>query len=576
MRLFLSSAALSVLLASRVFAQAAADAPPDPNAVVPALEAELNRSMSRLKLDEFGPPYFLGYRLRSERSWSFRSYFGETSYRGRQQRDDLYVESRFGSPQLDNVDDDYNGSSASAPVEVSTAALRQKAWELTDIAYKRALSGFLAKKAKRAQELEEEKLPDFSTAPVVREISPPPMEHPNGAQLEALLNRVTSVFKKYAPLQEGEASLDYTWASQTYVTSEGTRLSMEEEHLPVSIYVAAKTRAPDGQLLQQFETWSATSLDKLPSEAALTAGAERVAQKLMALREAPVQAPINAPAIFDPVMTGVFFHEALGHRLEGQRQRDPEESQLFKGRVGETIIPSFLSLLDDPSLENWHGEPMNGYYKYDDEAVASRRVTLIDHGVLKGFLTSRRPVPGVPFSNGHGRSDAWHHPIGRMGTLIVEAEGGLSSADLKKRLMAEAQKRGAPYGFMLIGAVGGDNPTERRSAQTLRVQPKTVVRVDAKTGAETLVRGVELVGTPLVVVNRAVAAGSDMVTDNTGSCGAASGWVSVSEIAPSLLIGEIELQRLPENRERPPILASPLHDDASALSDAKKDSKDAH
>src|SRR5581483_12159255 len=107
---------------------------------------------------------------------------------------------------------------------------------------------------------------------------------------------------------------------------------------------------------------------------------------------------------------------------------------------------------------------------------------------------------------------------------------------------------------------GGENPNNRRSAQTLEVRPRLIFRVDAKTGEETAVRGVKMVGTPLVVLNRIVAAGDDMHLSNPFTCGAESGQVPVDQIAPSLLVTNIELQRVPEERARPPILPSPFHD----------------
>jgi hypothetical protein len=154
-----------------------------------------------------------------------------------------------------------------------------------------------------------------------------------------------------------------------------------------------------------------------------------------------------------------------------------------------------------------------------------------------------------------------------MANLIVSAEGGVPLDELTKRLLALVRAQGKPHGFLLVGSSGGENPTNRESPQTLEVRPRLIYRVDAATGERTLVRGVKLVGTPLVVLNRVVAAGNDPTLANGFHCGAESGWVPVSQIAPSLLVSEIELQRLPEDRARPPILPSPLQEPAPA--DAK-------
>ena len=219
-----------------------------------------------------------------------------------------------------------------------------------------------------------------------------------------------------------------------------------------------------------------------------------------------------------------------------------------------------MSLWDDPTLAQYRGEPLHGYYEYDSEGVAAQRVVLVEKGILRNFLMSRWPVKGFPYSNGHGRSDINLRPTGRMANLIVHAEKSLPRAQLTRMLLKLVRKAGKPYGFLLVGAFGGENPTSREAAQTLEVRPRLIYRVDARSGKQTLVRGVSLVGTPLVVLNRIVAAGDDAKLANGFICGAESGYVPVSQIAPSVLVSEIEVQRLPEDRARPPILKSPFHD----------------
>jgi predicted Zn-dependent protease len=176
---------------------------------------------------------------------------------------------------------------------------------------------------------------------------------------------------------------------------------------------------------------------------------------------------------------------------------------------------------------------------------------------------SRWPLKGFPRSNGHGRADAYRHPTGRMSNLIIESHDPVSAGALKKKLIELARAAGKPYGFRLVGAAGGENPTQRASAQTLEVRPRLIYRVDAKTGEETLVRGVKLVATPIVFLNRILAASDDARAATGFVCGAESGYVPVSQIAPSVLVSEIELQRIPEDRSRPPILDSPFGEGGS-------------
>ncbi len=431
---------------------------------------------------------------------------------------------------------------------------------MTDQAYKGAVSGWLEKKAKRATELVAEPLDDFSPEPPQRKVEEVPESSLDRARLRALAVKLSSVFRDYPDVYESNVTIGAWWARRFLLTSEGTRLLTPAEEMPHELRLAAATRAEDGMRLEDGVYLSLRSFSDLPSDEELVRRARAMAAELTTMRAAPVQDAEAAPAILDPEMSGVLFHEALGHKLEGQRQRDPHESQVFRDLIGKSILPLFISVYDDPTLRSFGGSPLHGSYEFDSEGSPSRRVALVEKGVLRDFLMSRWPVKGFPATNGHGRADWRSHATGRMANLIVQADGAVTLDELQKKLLALARAEGKPYGVLLVGSSGGENPTNRESAQTLEVRPRLIYRVDAATGARTLVRGVKLVGTPLVVLNRVVAAGNDPTLANGFHCGAESGWVPVSQIAPSLLLSEIELQRLPEDRARPPILPTPLHD----------------
>lgn len=553
MRSLLAASLSSCLL----FLAAGARASSDEDVFAP-LRAELTRSMRRLKQDSFGPPYFAAFRVVDNLHFDVAAAYGSVLQEGEDDFRVLFSEVRYGSPELDNTELSSRGWHVAAGRDEDS--LRQAAWQLTDAAYKSAVAGFLEKKAKRATELVTEKLDDFSKEPVAKKITYQEERNEDRARARRNVERLSAVFKKHPDILESNASSRVRWARRWLITSEGTELATPAENVPSDLRVDATARADDGMRLDNHVSWSVRSLDELPPMGQLEAAVERVARELEDLRKAPVQAPTAAPAIFDPEFTGVLFHEALGHKLEGQRQRDPQQSQVFKDLVGKRIIPEFLSLIDDPTMKEFGGEPLHGHYEFDSEGVPAQRVVLVDHGVLESFLMSRWPVKGFAHSNGHGRADAYLRPTGRMANLIVKAENPVPKKELESRMLDLLRKTGKPYGFMLVGAFGGENPNLREAAQTLEVRPRLIYRVEAATGKTSLVRGVSVVGTPLVVLNRILAAGDDMTLANGFHCGAESGFVPVDQIAPSVLVSEIELQRLPEDRARPPILRPPLQD----------------
>jgi predicted Zn-dependent protease len=312
------------------------------------------------------------------------------------------------------------------------------------------------------------------------------------------------------------------------------------------------------------ETFEADSAAHLPDQKTILDKAAVMAKDLEALRMAPITEPFDGPAILSGRASAVFFHEVLGHRLEGQRQRGDEEGQTFTKMLGKPILPSFISVADDPTLAKFHDTWLSGHYDYDDEGQAARRVDLIQNGVLETFLMSRLPIASVAQSNGHGRAEVGHMPTGRQGNLIVTSSKSVPETELRAMLIAEAKKQGKPYGLYFADISSGFAVTTRRSPQAFQVIPLVVYRVYVDGRPDELVRGVSIVGTPQAALNSIVATGDKQEVFN-GICGAESGSIPVSAVAPAMLVSEIETQRQSQGTARPPILPPPGHDAAASV-----------
>ncbi len=525
-------------------------------AVFSPLQEEMTRSLKDLKEGAFGPPYFIAYRMVSRQGMYISASFGGIVSESAEHSQTLFAEVRYGNKKMDNTSIQYRGLSVESPL--TGKELRENLWILTDKAYKDAVAGYLDKKAKRVTEYRTENLPDFTDEPSTRSYQPQAAPDFDKSKAESLVKSLSKLLRSYPYIYHGTVVLHLGWARRYLLTSEGTKVAGPYENLPNSLSIEVNSRAKDGLKVNNYREWVFKDMSRLPSQKQLAKAVERLALELKELRKAPLQVPVAAPAILDPEMTGVLFHEALGHKLEGERQRDPLQGQIFKGMVGKKIIPSFLSVIDDPMMDFFKGVPLHGHYQIDDEGVPAQRVILVKNGVLKNFLMSRWPLKNFPHSNGHGRSSPSLRPLGRMANLMIEAQNPVTPKALKKKLIKLLRQENKPYGFRVVGAYGGDNPSERTQAQTLQLRPRLVYRISAKDGKETLVRGVKIVVTPLVVLNRILAASNDETLSNPYFCGAESGWVPVDQIAPSVLVSEIEFERLPENRLKPPILPSPL------------------
>ncbi|MBV8844490.1 MAG: hypothetical protein JO307_16905, partial [Bryobacterales bacterium] len=262
------------------------------------------------------------------------------------------------------------------------------------------------------------------------------------------------------------------------------------------------------------------------------------------------------PAILSGRAAGVFFHEIFGHRVEGHRQKDETEGQTFTKSVNMPVLPNFLSVLFDATRQQIDGTPLNGFYLYDDEGVKARPVPLVENGVLKTFLMSRSPVDGFGQSNGHGRRSPGNEIVSRQSNLIVESSKKVSDADLRKMLIEEVKRQGKPYGLFFDQVTGGYTTTARRGLQAFTVIPLIVYRVYPDGRPDELIRGVDIVGTPLASFGKILAT-SDKSEVFNGYCGAESGYVPVSAVSPALLVSEIEIQRKERSQDRPPYLPRP-------------------
>jgi predicted Zn-dependent protease len=557
-------------LALALLAFSAAPASPVPRDerldVLAAMTAELGRSTDRLKLAAYEAPYFVAYQVkdvtRHEVGGRYGALFDDVQRRDR----DLFVDVRVGSYAFDSSGPDDQSillgpsgpswyAPKDAPLEGDTAALRNALWLATDERYKEALSSYFKKKSREIyREDEPDRPPSFSRETPARHVDPPRPFPFDRARWKAVVREATGLFRGHPEIFDSSLKVVAEKQVRWFASSEGSAVVTEQT--VYGLHVAAVTRALDGQLLENGRDFYARSEGELPSPATVRAAVGKVIAELEALRKAPAIDPYTGPAILEPEATGVLFHEAVGHRLEGERLDDDKEGQTYKGQIGQRVLPPFLTIVDDPTLASVGGVTLNGTYAFDEQGVAARRTVLVKDGRLETYLLSRKPVKPFERSNGHGRSQGSRPPMARMANLVVESSKRVAMPELKKLLMAEARRQGKPYGLVIRDITGGNTNTASYGYQAFKGTPRLVYRVDATTGKEELVRGVELVGTPLASVNKVLAT-SDEVRVFNGYCGAESGYVPVATVAPAALVGELELQRVARANERSPVLPSP-------------------
>ena len=522
------------------------------------MEKELHRGQSELAKQD-PAPYFTSYNVTDGESLVVLSAQGGilTSTHARHRAADGSM--RIGAPALDNTHDQerYSGiSSGQLPQRDDADAIARVLWRLTYEQYRKARQAYTNVKTKTAvRAKDEDDSPDFSQEKPSTYIEKTPSPaFPEQKAWEELARRYSASFRQYPQVEESLVFL-YAERSHSYlVSTEGTKIVTADAIFRVMIQ--AETRADDGMQLMRVETFQFSEPAKVPSEAEVAASVRKMATDLTALRAAPLAEPYSGPALLSGRAAAVFFHEVLGHRVEGQRQRGRDEGQTFTKKVNEKIMPEFLSVTDDPTLHTLAGTELSGFYRFDDEGIPATRVEVVKDGILKNFLMGRLPVKNFSNSNGHGRAQSGLMPVGRQGNLIVTSSKTIPDAQLRSRFIEEIKKQGKPYGLYFEDIQGGFTLTTRDLPQAFQVLPVMVWRVYADGRPDELVRGVDIVGTPLTVLTE-IAATGDTTSVFNGICGAESGSVAVSAAAPAMLFSEMEVQKRKYGDTRPPILPPP-------------------
>lgn len=532
------------------------------------LKEELAQQMKELKDEEF-PPYHMNYRVidvtSSVVSASFGALMNSQQYRSRT----LVPQIRLGDEKLDNFRFNQMGAAMSRYQGPSVArlpldeennedAVRQAIWDEVNNRYKFAVDMYQKTKAESSVNVEEEdKAPYFSEAKVEKYYEAPlPAEKMtiDMDQWAARMKEISAVFKNQPGIMKGDAIMIYTVERRYFVNNEGTEVV---QNLPYArIMVFGETKADDGMELPLNLSYFAYDPADLPANDKIIADAKEMVKTLEALRVAPVVDPYTGPALLSGPASGVFFHEIFGHRIEGQRMKSENDGQTFKKMVGQLVLPADMHVYDDPTLRKYAGEDLNGFYKYDDQGVKAERVDVVVNGKLNDFLMTRTPIDGHPRTNGHARASDGFDPVSRQSNLVIETSNPKTPEELRQLLIEEVKKQGKEYGYFFKEVTSGFTFTGKGATNSFNVTPLEVYKVFADGRPDQLVRGVDLIGTPLSMFSNIIYAGND-VRVFTGMCGAESGSIPVTAISPTILVNKVETQRKAKSQDILPILPAP-------------------
>jgi TldD protein len=534
--------------------------------LVNILKNEMVREMEELKKAPI-PPYYLDYHVDDIEFANITASFGSIIEQNQDRSRVLSLRIKVGDYSFDDshqVNDrgvnSRGGGAGQAilPIDNDVVAIAFQLWKTTTNKYQEALTRYKAVKNIADREPKSVVVTnDFSTEPIESYIEPPLKPLKDDFDAEAWKQKVkkySAVFLREKNIIQAIVSLRATYERKYFLSSEGT---VVVQNTPaVYLAVNGSIRADDGDIIPLSKSYYATKPQDLPADEVILADIEKLVATLGKLRTAPLAEPYSGPAILMAETAGVFFHEIFGHRIEGHRLKNEHDGQTFKSRINQPVLPKTLNVIFDPTLATYKNYSLNGKYAYDDEGIKSKRVTVVQNGILKTFLMSRSPLEGIPNSNGHGRASVGAEPVSRQSNLIIETSKPVRFQELRKLLVKECQKQGKEYGYLFKEVVGGFTTTDRYNPNAFNIFPTEVYRIYVNGKPDELVRGVDLIGTPLAMFAE-ISAAADDAGVFIGFCGAESGNVPVSAVAPSLFVRRIETQKKPKQHEEGTLLSRP-------------------
>jgi TldD protein len=557
----LSSKIVKILQTAALLAVSATAFGAEDHVVLNTMSEELQRNFQALKQKADPPPYFMAYEITEQQTSEVSASLGVLNGKGTSKNRYLDVTIRVGDPQLDNFrrvrgENVRFTSGTAVAIDDTPNALKERMWLETDRVYRAAAERLIKIKTnQQVKAADRDKSSDFSGEESYAHWEAPSTVALDSNRWNEDVRSLSRDFLKYPDLMSSGVEVSVQSDNRYFVNTEGTSVQHGRDFARVVISASAKTK--DGMDVSDYEYFDAADPRDLPSKTVIAAAVKKVGEHVEALTVAPSAEPFVGPAIFSGRASGVFFHEIFGHRIEGHRQKDESEGQTFTKSVGEKILPDFLSVTFDPTLKKVAGIDLNGTYEYDDEGVKGKPVKAVENGILRSFLMSRSPIEGFDHSNGHGRRQPGLEVVSRQSNLLVTSTRSVTDQKLRQMLLDEIKKQNKPYGLYFEDISSGFTTTGRSGLQAFSVVPVIVYRVYADGRPDELIRGADIVGTPLASFAKILAT-SDKPEVFNGFCGAESGSVPVSAVSPAILISEVEIQKKDQSHDLLPLLESPL------------------
>lgn len=532
--------------------------------LIPILKQACRRAL-RMKVSGFPKPYYCAFQLRDINWFNTWASAGSTYRRRSDHTRNVYCDLRVGSYRYDQTsngglsDNDEELESMNhitAPIDPRAhEALRLVLWRLSESKFREALSDYSNKESQRISTPDPNRhLASFAQLKPLRSIKYRRPEPVDEERWEYFCKSVSKWLSELPHITGSYVEFDSSQETKIFVNTENRVIVQHQQLYSLSATLRKLTR--EGHTVEQELVLNCGTQAELPDMRSFKRALLKKYNQLLRLMRAKEIHAFSGPVLLCPGPSGLLFHEAIGHRLEGSRLLSAGEGQTFKGQIGKRVLNVDLSIRDNPRLKYFKGIRCVGAYEYDDEGTPSRDTELIRDGELRDFLCTRGQIMKRRFaSNGHARNRKFQRPISRMGVTVIEGKAGLEFEQLKELLIEQIREQKKPFGMIVYETSGGETETTTYDFQAFSGEISFATLVYPN-GKEVVVRGVNFVGTPLQALNNIIAVGKDQEIDN-GYCGAESGFIPVTTIAPAVLLSNLELQAKDEELVAQYILPRP-------------------
>jgi len=511
------------------------------DALLEALLTELDRSKAQLKIEQVQAPYYIEYRVNDVDDYDAEAAFGALRESQRVRLRILRVVVRVGDYKQDSYFGQGMGETNILPLDNDPIALRHQIWLTTDEAYKAAGQALADKQAEMKRfSTDPNPVDDFSKEPVVTALEPIVTLKVDEAAWGKTLEDITNLYRQYPEIQSVSASARFSAVNEYFVDSEGTVTRNGKTTYNLSLNSSAQ--AEDGMRVSRNPYWMVGRPEELPARDKLLGDVKQALDTLMALRKAPiVEEEYRGPVLFAPDAANDVIASLVGSNVVGRKPQPGKPNRTvgaFATSYKTRVLPSFLTLIDDPTLKDFQGHSLVGSYEIDNEGVKAKTVNIIESGMLNNYLLGRQPVRDFPASNGHGRAAPGSFPSASLGVLLLKSAEAQSPDELKKKILQMVADQGKPYAYR-VDTLGPGN------------SPRLLYRVYAD-GHEELVRGAVFSELDVRALrSNLIAVGNDPLVSNR------SGGVPTTIICPSLLFDELEVKRADTSKDKLPDYAAP-------------------